>query len=241
MINLPKFSRFVLEAGGESAGNGEVDNTSLEHARELISRDLMTLGLTLDSIPTFDDNYMLLKKSVEHGFETRKVMPVVSAKQVKLLKDSLLDGDVDILKPFNLKFKDYTKGDADLEKSDTNTKTEYRFAGKFDGNLKDDVISATYEYVKVSKLLPVQKQIYLSKFLKNVSKYGIIDNNTKMLQKSLIVSRNYELIDGHHRWMSIMLCNPELKVKILRVHLETIPVLKVVKNFGISLGNQSNE
>jgi hypothetical protein len=241
MISLPKFSRFVLEAGGEFAGTNEVDNTSLEQARELVSRDLLALGLTLDSIPKFDSNYTLLKKLVENGFETRKVMPVVSSKQVKLLRDSLLDGDIDILKPYNLKFKDYTKGDADLEKSDINTKTEYRFAGKFDGNLKDDIVSATYEYVKVSKLLPIQKQIYLSKFLKNVAKYGIIDNNSKILQKPLIVSRNYELIDGHHRWMSIMLCNPELKVKVLRVHLETISVLKVVKNFGISLGNQSNE
>jgi hypothetical protein len=241
MINLPLFSKFIIEGGGESAGSNEVLSTSLEQARDLLTRDLLALGLTLDSIPEFDSNYNQLKKYVQHGFASRKVMPVVSAKQVKILKDDLLKGSVDILKPFNLKYKDYTAGNADLEKADAHTKAEYQVAGKFDGDVKDDIVEASYEFVKVSKLLPVQKQIYLSKFLKNIAKFGIIDEHTKMLQKSLIVSRNYELIDGHHRWMSVMLCNPDLKVKILRIHLETTEVLKVVKNFGISLGNQSND
>lgn len=241
MLKLPLFSKFMMESGGEAAGSNEVDSTTLDQARDLLTRDLLALGLTLDSIPTFDQNYMQLKKAVQHGYESRKVMPVVSAKQVKILKDDLLKGSVDILKPYNLKYKDYTAGNADLDKADIKTKTAYQTAGKFDGDPKDDVVDATYEWVKVTKLLPVQRQIYLSKFLKNISKFGIIDEHTKMLNKSLIVSRNYELIDGHHRWMSILLCNPDLKVKILRIHLETHELLKVVKNFGISLGNQSNE
>jgi hypothetical protein len=241
MINLPKFSRFVLEAGGEGAGTNEVANTSLEDARNIINSNLSVIGKSIKDIKDFSDNFKKLQKSVHHGIAQRRDMPVVSSKQVKYLRDELIAGNIDILKPYNLKYIDYTLNHADLNNAGKSVKDLYRVSGKFDGDEDDDKIKAEFIMVKAQKIIPIQKQIYLSKFSSNIIKYGLINKDSKMLEKPLIISKDYELIDGHHRWMSIMICNPNLEVKVLRIHLEAEKLLNVVKNFGISMGNKQND
>lgn len=236
-----KFSAFVLEAGGEVAGTNEVANTSLEDARNIINSDLSTIGKSIDDIKDFSDNFKKLQKSVQHGIAQRRDMPVVSSKQVKVLRDELIDGNIDILKPYNLKYIDYTLNHDDLDKASKSVKDLYRVSGKFDGDEDDDKIKAEFIMVKAHKILPIQKQIYLSKFSSNIIKYGLINKDSKMLEKPLIISKDNELIDGHHRWMSIMICNPDLEVKVLKIHLKAEKLLNIVKNFGISMGNKQND
>ncbi len=214
-----KLKELLLESGGETAGTKEVSQTSTKKARKYFEKSLSKLNLVLnDEIPQFDDNYKKLRKLVKnHGEEHRRDMPVVSWKQVKEFQKSLTNGDLDIENPFN-----------------ENLLMEIQLQGN------EDKVKAQFKSLKARDLKPVQSQIYLSKVIKNFKKFGIPDNNHFITTKYLIIDKNNRIIDGHHRWTTVMITNPDIKIDLLKVDLDMEKLLPLTKAFGISRGNKQN-
>jgi hypothetical protein len=75
-------------------------------------------------------------------------------------------------------------------------------------------ITGRIGYVSVSKLKPTQNQIWLEKLIDNFIRYGQIDENSEILDNTIIISKEGYILDGHHRYGQVMLSNPELKIKV---------------------------
>ena len=229
----------ILEAGGQAGGDMEVADTSLAEAREYFTTEMEKIDMSIDDIENFDENFKLLKKKVSKGTEDRVDMPVVSWKQVKAFQEKLVNGELDVKKPFN---KEVTKS---IGKFPTKIKKKDRDiwldSGEQDGEVKDDQIDAKFDTVAVKDLKPVQAQIYLSKAITNYGKFGLTDKSNFLTQKTLIIDSNNMIIDGHHRWATAMIADPNIKMKVLRVDLKLSKLLKVSKSFGVAMGNKQNK
>jgi hypothetical protein len=210
---------FLMEAGGEAAGTKEVAQTTLKKAIKFFTKQMKKIGMDLyEEIPNFDKNYKKLRKLVKnHGEEHRKDMPVVSWKQVKEFQKSLHNGDLDIQNPFN-----------------ENKLMEIKMEG--DSNK----VKAVFKSIKAKDLKPVQEQIYLSKVIKNFKKYGVPHDTHFITTKYMIVDKNNRIIDGHHRWTTVMIADPNIKIDLLKVDLDMEKLLPLTKAYGISRGNKQN-
>jgi len=114
-------------------------------------------------------------------------------------------------------------------------------SGEHDGETEDDKVNAKFETVKAKDLTPVQAQIYLSKAIVNFEKFGVTEDGNFLTQKTLIVDSNNMIIDGHHRWATAMIADPNIKMKVLKVDLKLSKLLKVSKSFGVAMGNKQNK
>lgn len=208
-----------MESGGEAAGTKEVAQTSLKKAVKFFKKEMAKFDLDLyKEIPNFDKNYKLLKKIVEnHGEKNRSEMPVVSWKQVKDFQKSLSNGDLDIQNPFN-----------------ENLLMEIKMQGD------NNKVQAHFRSIKAKDLKPVQEQIYLSKVIKNFKKYGVPHDTHFITTKYMIVDKNNRIIDGHHRWTTVMIADPSIKIDLLKVDLDMEKLLPLTKAYGISRGNKQN-
>lgn len=232
--------RHLLEAGGESPGKKEVAKTSSKEARKYFTKKMKKVNIDLEkAIPNFIKNYKLIRSKLDvHGTEARKDMPVVSYKQVKEFQKHLTDGFLDIREPFNTELEKLIgKFPKNLNKEE---KKLWRAAGLKDGEHKDDMIDAQITEVSAHDLKPVQEQIYLSKVVENYKKKGIPSNGHLITTKTLIIDRNNMIIDGHHRWTTVMIADPSIKMKVLKVDLDMTLLLQVSKTFGVSMGNKQN-
>jgi len=207
----------ILEAGGEAPGKKEVAKTSTKEARKYFKKEMSKFGLDLyEEIPNFDKNYKKLKdKVIRHGVESRINMPVVSWKQVKEFQKTLSNGDIDIQEP-----------------------TFESITVLIEGT--EEKIKAVFKSIKATDLNPVQKQIYLSKVIKNFKKYGVPQDNHFITTKYLIVDKNNMIIDGHHRWTTVQLSDPQIKLDVLKVDLDMEELLPLTKAYGIFRGNKQN-
>ena len=229
--------RKLLEKGGEAPGKKEVSETSTKSAIKYLSKKL---NMDIEKeIPNFSKNYKLLRAKLDvHGSKARKDMPVVSWRQVKEFQHQLANGFLDIKAPFNIEIEK-------LLGKFPNTLTDeqkemWLNAGKGDGDLKDDIVNADLMEIPAADLKPVQAQVYLSKVKDNFKKTGIPTNGHPITNKTLIVDKNNMIIDGHHRWTTVMVADPSIKMKVLKVDLDMQLLLKISKTFGVSQGNKQN-
>jgi len=95
------FKTYLKEAGGQSGGTMEVTSTSLKEAKEYFTEEMKKDDKDISLIKTFDENFKLLKSLTNKGTEDRIDMPVVSWKQIKAFQEKLVNGELDVKKPFN--------------------------------------------------------------------------------------------------------------------------------------------
>jgi hypothetical protein len=230
---------YLLEKAGEVAGIYEIKETSVEDALSYFKQEMDKRELEFDE-NLFKTNYSILKdKILKHGSEKRKDMPVVSWKQIKDFQNDLMNGNLDIKKPFDKELnKLIGKYPKKLKKKMRNS---WLTKGLNDGSSEDDKIQTSFEKIKVIDLNPVQEQIYLSKIFKNIDRFGIPSENNFITSKAMIVDSNNMIIDGHHRWMSSMIFNNGIKHLCLKVDLKLDKLLKVSYAYGVAKGNVQNE
>lgn len=217
----------LLGAGGTM----EVAKTSLPEARSYFTTEMKKIGKDISDIENFDENFNLLKKKVAKGTEPRIDMPVVSWKQVKAFQQKLVNGELDVKKPFNKDVKDSIgKFPTKIKKKDRDIWLD---SGEHDGETEDDKVNAKFETVKAKDLTPVQAQIYLSKAIVNFEKFGVTEDGNFLTQKTLIVDSN--------NWATAMIADSNIKMKVLKVDLKLSKLLKVSKSFGVVMGNKQNK
>lgn len=235
-----RFIKFIIEQGGQSAGKMELGSTSLKQAREYAQSLLDKTDRDLDTIlPDFDKNYTLAKRMASLGTEVRKEMPVINDDDVRLLQQRLKQGKIDIHPPF----ADATPQKNPFPEGLSGDQAEnFLQKGLQDSNKKDDVVSVSKTKEKVGKLKPIQKQIYLDKSLERTLTTGDVQGTKNFLanQTFFIVSKDNFIIDGHHRYMSGVLIDPEIKVTCIKIDLPISMLLPLTKAYGDAIGNKRN-
>ena len=227
------FKYYLTEAGGAIAGKIEIDKTSLEDAIQWVKEK----EFDLNQLPDFSKNYITAQKSARLGKTKRKDMPVISDDDVKKLQSRLKSGRIDVHKPFskNTSIKDpYPEGLSGKQAK------AFLSNGIKDGDKKDDIVKVVNEKKTVKTLIPIQKQIYFDKSMGNIIDNGV-ENSKNFLSKSFFItsSDNY-IIDGHHRFLSAMLVNPNMKVNTLSINLPINILLPVSLSYGDAIGNKRN-
>jgi hypothetical protein len=241
MKSYKNFKQYLNEGGGEEAGKMEIVKTSLEDARAFAIKEFEKYGRDLyTEIPNFDENYLRAQKAAGLGKTKRKDMPVINDEDVDELETRLKKGYIDINKPF-----DQTTNYKDPFPQGLSGKEAQHWLEKglptYDGEKKDDVVKVTIEKVKVGDLKPIQKQIYFDKSIKATAQFGAKGTTDFLKSTNFIGSSDQRIIDGHHRWLSGLLINPEMKVKVVTLHLPIKKLLPVTLAYGDAIGNSRNQ
>ncbi len=239
MNKLIKDIRTVMEGGGAAAGTLELVKTSYEKALE----HAKSKGVKIEEmIPSFKKNFEMAKKLAAKGFAKRKDMPVIDNTDVKNFQKRLSNGLIDIRAPFaknDLPDEPFPKG------LDRNTGKTWIKSGlpRFDGNVKDDIVSVSAKKVAVKNLKPIQKQIYFDKSFKNIADYDLKDS-LKFLKSDkniFITSNDNAIIDGHHRFLTAMLIDPNISVNTIAIDLPIRELLPLTLSYTDAIGNQRNK
>jgi hypothetical protein len=233
--------RFLIEAGGTESGKLEVLKTSLSKAYEYAKKKFSEHDRDLDKeIPNFKEGYLLAQKLAKHGSTKRIDMPVISSKQVKEFQKALSEGHIDIRKPFSKNtnqanpFPEGLTGDKAKEWLTNGLKIN-------DGSDKDDVVKTSLEKIAVSKLIPIQEQIYLDNPIDKIAVEGSESSMSFIKTAIFITSSDYRIIDGHHRFLSALLKGKDIVVPILKIDLPIDKLLKLSRAYGDAIGNKRNK
>ena len=97
--------------------------------------------------------------------------------------------------------------------------------------------------MKVGRLKPSQKQIFLDQILDGIAKNGLEKSIKWVTSQSLfIISNDGFIIDGHHRYATGILVDDSIQVNTLRVDLPQKELLKVALDFSDNVaGNDRNK
>lgn len=107
--------------------------------------------------------------------------------------------------------------------------------------LKKNKIKSVYKSQEVGNLNPIQGQIYFDNVINSLVRHGKPSAGSEHTRKTMIVSSDNYIIDGHHRWASMIITDPTLKVRTLVVNLPIETLLDIALKYGDSIGNIRNE
>jgi len=238
------FRAYLLEGGkgGAKAGKLELRKTSVEKARKYAEERMKEYGRYLDlEIPNFDKNYLYAQAQAGVGHTKRKDMPVITFKDVKLFQQRLKKGHLDIRQPY----APFTDDKNPFPEGLTGKEAEQWLKaglGKYDGSKSDDKVRVHMEKIRAGDLMPIQEQIYFDKSIENIARDGETESERFLTSKEtvFIVSIDNFIIDGHHRYLSAILDNPEMKVNCLVIDLPIEILLPLSLAYGDAIGNKRN-
>jgi hypothetical protein len=93
-------------------------------------------------------------------------------------------------------------------------------------------IEANKEKIKAVDLISGQNEICIDELLENLignEKFVKKALKGKIKVKDIIVSSDFHILDGHHKWAAIFTLNPECEIKCTKLNIpfdEAIPILK---------------
>jgi len=229
----------IISEAGQDAGKLELVKTDVKTAEKYAQKSFEKHGKVLEEeIPDFKINYKTAQKAAAGGKTKRKDMPVIDENDVRQLQARLKTGAIDVNDPFtkeNVK-NPFPKGLSGKEAE------EWLVAGLKDGDSEDDKVSAKMEKVTVKDLKPIQKQIYFDKSIDGSAEFGAKGTRDFLTKNStFIVSADNYIIDGHHRFLSGLLIDPNMKVNCLVIDLPISTFLPMALSYSDAIGNKRNE
>tara|TARA_Y100000310_G_C20507004_1_gene726905 strand:+ start:211 stop:1017 length:807 start_codon:yes stop_codon:yes gene_type:complete len=237
--NMSKARRFIIEynmveAGGEAAGKMELLSTSYEDALKFA----VEKKFDVDGVKDFEANFKAAQSAAKRGKTKRKDMPVIDDADVKKLQARLQKGTLDITKPFHKDTDPKDPFPTGLQGLDAQ---EFMKRGLKDGSKTDDIVPVSIKKKKISDLIPIQKQIFYDKSMEATAKFGIKGTTDFVSNKSFFVTSDDNfIIDGHHRFLSAMLLDPNMKINALSIDLPIKKLLPLAVAYGDALGNKRN-
>jgi len=237
---MKNYLEFLAEAGGAEAGALELVKTDLPKAKEYAIKIFQNFGLNLDEqIPRFSENYMLAKKTASKGWTKRKDMPVISSEDVADLKTRLENGLIDVKTPFTDKKNPFPQG---LTGEQAKKWLKQGLPNYDRGPKRDDAVSVRIQKIPVKLLKPIQQQIYFDKSIGMIAKFGAEGSKKFNISEEniYITSSDNYIIDGHHRYLSGILLDPEMLVNCLVISLPIDKLLKMTRSYGDAIGNKRN-
>lgn len=223
-------NRPYLKEAGEAAGSMELRNTPIEKVIEYIEKS----GL---KIPKLQENLEIAYDLFNLGKTKRKDMPVIDDKDVRDFQKHLQNGFIDLTDPFSDRTDPSDPFPAGLTDKDA---TNFMSNGLRDKNKPDDRINVRMIEVECKNIIPLQRQVYVDKSVKSIVKSGI-DSTLKFLKSTtLVISQDNRLIDGHHRLLSALILDPNMKVKCMQIDLDIETLLPLAVAYGDAKGNDRN-
>jgi len=197
-----------------------------------------------DYIPHFYESYQSLQDACSSAIDIPRIeMPVIDPEQLNLFQKSLIAGQLDVYRPY-AEGRDEIYSPKDLY-GDTERAFQYLYLGLQDGIIQDDVVDASIVRNSVGLLRPTQSEIWLEKLITNIIQFGnpsekgggAFTQGSMIVNKTLAISSDGYILDGHHRFAQIMLVNPSLRVLTLQIGLPIRILLKVATPYGNAIGN----
>ena len=105
-----------------------------------------------------------------------------------------------------------------------------KLAGKEDSSVPDDQIESKTILVPVQKLIPSQIELKYGKAF-SMAIGNLVKGKWKNLSLNSIISKDFCIMDGHHRWAGVFLIDPSAKIEATQIMLpgpELVTVLNVV-------------
>lgn len=231
--------KILLLEGGESPGTMELVNTDLDRARAFAEKVFEQNGSTLDAeIPDFDKNYLQAQRVAGGGWTSRRDMPVIETDQVRGLQQRLSEGYIDIYPPVS----PTTSSNPFPEGLSGEQAQNWLEAGLKDGSKEDDITQVSRLDATAGDLKPIQRQIYFDKSITATAESGVDRTQDSIQNKSLlVVSSDNRIIDGHHRWLSAFLIDPDMELSGVQIDLPIDKLLPLSKSYGDAMGNIRNE
>jgi hypothetical protein len=227
------YTRF-FEAG-EEPGKLELAKMSFQQALDFCDEYNFDV---LKEIPDFENNFKQAQKKAKMGWAKRRDMPVIDQKDVKHFQSVLESGKIDLEAPFT--YKKISKNPFPTGLSGTSAGV-WLALGLKDGEEEDDKVDVEQTRVYAGDLIPIQKQIYFDKSMGNIIKAGVKSSIDFIQHKSFfIISSNDYIIDGHHRFLSAMLLDPDIQVQCLMIDLPIKKLLPLSLAYGDAVGNKRN-
>lgn len=106
--------------------------------------------------------------------------------------------------------------------------------------LQSKGITVKSKTLKARDLVPIQQQVYLDKTMYVLGKYGAKESEKFIKSKRFIITEDNHILDGHHRYLSAMVNNPNMVVKALQIHHPLSEILPMLTDFSDSIGNKRN-
>lgn len=225
--------------GGSKPGKYDISLIDLSTARDYAQSEMKENGRDLrNEIPGFDMHFVEAKAHVNRGFTKRKDMPVFDRDDIKLLQKSLNKGHLDVNPPY----APQTDPDELFPKGLTGKEAaDFLQRGLQDGSKTDDIIKVDVKDVKIQNLTPIQSQIYLDKCIPRIAKNGTKERVNWIKSTLFVTSSDFYIIDGHHRYMTGMLIDPNMKVECLVIDLPIRKLLELTTAFSDAIGKKRNE
>jgi len=231
MIKLAEIYKQLLKEAGEAPGKLELRKISLDEAYQYC------VSMGLKDVKNLRLHLQLALKLFEMGKTQRKDMPVIDDKDVKDFQDKLKHGFIDITDPFS----DRTDPSDPFPQGLTGTDAaNFMKNGLHDKMKPDDRINVIEKKVAAKNLRPIQAQVYLSKSVESIAHNGINATLSFLNKTTLITSSDYRIIDGHHRFLSAIILDPNIQLPCLVVDLPIKTLLPVATAYGDAIGNERN-
>ena len=227
-----------------------VATTPVLQAYEWSKKQFQERGLDMrDYIPHFKENYLSLQEECRLAIDIPRIdMPVIDPQELDDFAEKLRAGALDVFEPFAL--------DNEVMYSPRNLVVDspeainFLFLGYKDGKLDDDVVNAKIMNTAVGLLRPTQSQIWLNKIIDNIIEYGnptstadgvkqgAFNSTSLILRKTIAISQEGYILDGHHRYAQIALVNPSLKMMTLYIGLPIRRLIEIARPYGNAIGNE---
>lgn len=141
-------------------------------------------------------------------------------------------------------YEDFVKSIPDYYKDDK--VRALLFAGRKDGNKKDEEIPITTKNIKCIDLFPTQKEIDMSKSLywtltnKKNTLDLIFSNGPVILGGSPVVTLNSKyIIDGHHRWSEVYIINPQTEIVCTNMEANWLKPIYALKATQLAIAGRT--
>lgn len=238
---MKSFGEFIIEADTSTLGKLELTKTSVDKAYDWAVARFEKHDRILDEeFPDFRKNYKLAQKKAGSGKLLRRDMPVIRSFQIREFQTRLMSGFLDIRAPF----APQTDANDPFPKGLSGRAAEkFMSAGLkvHDGSAKDDRIQVAQSKVAAKTLRPLQRQIYADKAIAMMAKTGVQANREFLAHNTFFVlSKDHFIIDGHHRMLTAMLVDPDIKVNSIIIGLPIKKLLPLALAFGDAKGNPRN-
>jgi len=193
-----------------------------------------------EEVENFPRNFALAQAKAKKGWTKRKDMPVINIDDVREFQRRMSQGAIDLRAPFTdhaskrNPFPQGLTGDRAAQWLEQGLPVH-------DGSDRDDVVKTYFENVPVKELKPIQAQIYVDKSLLSVARSGTKSFRDYVKNKSiLIASKDNYILDGHHRFLSSILVDPDMESRCLKVDLPIAELLPLTLAYGDAIGNPRN-
>lgn len=109
-------------------------------------------------------------------------------------------------------------------------------------DLKQVIPICNWTRLPARLMKPTQSNIYVDKVLLWIANNRPVETALKASSYNhMFLDGNFNILDGHHRWLSLMLMNPQFAPPVFVIQSEITRILDELRKFTRKKGRETNE